>query len=90
MPKKNSAKLELVAKPATSAKPTVPGVVEALERALAMARTGEVIGIGIALVHDDYRIGTSSGSRTDPITINLLRGAIADLQHEAAHAIRGK
>lgn len=53
-------------------------VIERLESALAMAREGHIIGVGVAYVTDDGAIGTGY-SRCEQA--GMLMGAVALLQH---------
>ena len=70
----------------------VDEVVAALARLLVEARAGNIKGIAVAYVTAGRPFtGSTSGIAPDDLhTAVLLKGAIADLQHEWQHALRGK
>jgi hypothetical protein len=66
-------------------------VIAALNRVLADAKGGRVRAVGIAFVTEDRTTGSTSGiGMTDLLSAKLLNSAIAELQHEWFHAVRGR
>lgn len=65
------------------AEPLGAGIIERLERALEMAKRGELSSIAIALV---YRDGCAGSVYSEPPSMTALIGSIARLQYRLMRA----
>lgn len=71
-------------------KPVIPEVVKLLETLLERARTGDIVGIAIATVEHDEKVGSHSASNGMVRTLNHLRGAIGRLDKNYHAALEPK
>lgn len=71
-------------------KPAIPEVMKLLESLLERARTGDIVGIGVATVDHDEKVGSHSASNGAVRTLNHLRGAISRLDKNYHDALEPK